>query len=71
MLYFSQLDNIRISAAKSSPVVEAINFCLPFTDGEVMEELIPHLVTVIKGGVGMATKVKLVTSLPLMLQRFW
>jgi proteasome component ECM29 len=52
-----KLDSIRISASKSTPMMEAVNQCLPYIDSSVLEQLVPKLIDIIKTGVGMATKV--------------
>ncbi|KAH9999729.1 proteasome component [Xylariaceae sp. FL0662B] len=51
------LDKLRSSAATRSPMFECVVNCLRFTDGEVMKELAPQLVSTIKSAIGMQTKV--------------
>ena len=53
-----QLDQIRVSSSKSSPLMEAVKFCMPHIDAEVMEKLVPRLVDIIKSGIGVSTKVR-------------
>ncbi|GAB6029010.1 hypothetical protein CHUAL_004798 [Chamberlinius hualienensis] len=51
-----KLDSARVSAARSSPMMETINRCLLFIDEEVLSELIPRLIDLIKNSVGLGTK---------------
>ncbi|XP_064414526.1 proteasome adapter and scaffold protein ECM29 [Latimeria chalumnae] len=50
------MDNARLSAAKSSPMMETINMCLQHLDVSVLGELVPRLCELIKSGVGLGTK---------------
>lgn len=52
-----KLDVIRISASKSSPMMEAVNFCVQYVDDEVLVELTPKLCDLLKTGLGLGTKV--------------
>ncbi|KAJ3390388.1 hypothetical protein HDU84_007518 [Entophlyctis sp. JEL0112] len=51
-----QLDSSRLSAAKSSPMMEAIDSCVENLDENVLESLMPKLLNIIKKGVGLPTK---------------
>ncbi|XP_039615329.1 proteasome adapter and scaffold protein ECM29 isoform X2 [Polypterus senegalus] len=50
------MDTARLSAAKSSPMMETINMCLQHLDSSVLGELIPKLCDLLKSGVGLGTK---------------
>jgi len=52
-----KLDTIRISASKSSPMMEAVNFCVQYVDEGVLSELVPMLSELLKTGLGLGTKV--------------
>ena len=43
-----KLDMARIAAAKSSPLMECVNFVIQFVDDGVLTELVPRLVDLIK-----------------------
>ncbi|KAJ3206273.1 hypothetical protein HDU67_008289 [Dinochytrium kinnereticum] len=51
-----QLDSSRLSAAKSSPMMEAIETCVENIDDKVMEVLIPNITNIARKGVGLPTK---------------
>ncbi|KGL72686.1 Proteasome-associated protein ECM29, partial [Tinamus guttatus] len=50
------MDNARLSAVKSSPMMETINMSLQYLDVSILGELIPRLCELIKSGVGLGTK---------------
>ncbi|XP_036407220.1 proteasome adapter and scaffold protein ECM29 [Megalops cyprinoides] len=50
------MDTARLSAAKSSPMMETINMCLQHMDTSVLEELVPKLCDLLKSGLGLGTK---------------
>ncbi|XP_073721138.1 proteasome adapter and scaffold protein ECM29 [Misgurnus anguillicaudatus] len=52
----SAMDAARLSAAKSSPMMETINMCLQHLDVSVLGELVPKLCELLKSGVGLGTK---------------
>lgn len=52
----SAMDAARLSAAKSSPMMETINMCLHHLDVSVLGELVPRLCELLKSGVGLGTK---------------
>ncbi|XP_054635764.1 proteasome adapter and scaffold protein ECM29 isoform X2 [Dunckerocampus dactyliophorus] len=52
----SAMDAARLSAAKSSPMMETINMCLQHLDVAVLQELVPRLCELLKSGVGLGTK---------------
>ncbi|TPX72617.1 hypothetical protein CcCBS67573_g05715 [Chytriomyces confervae] len=51
-----QLDSSRLSAAKSSPMMEAVDSCVENLDEKVMAELMPKVCSIIRKGVGLPTK---------------
>ncbi|XP_069812868.1 proteasome adapter and scaffold protein ECM29-like, partial [Dendropsophus ebraccatus] len=50
------MDSARLSAAKSSPMMETINMCIQHLDVSVLAELVPKLCELIKSGLGLGTK---------------
>lgn len=52
----SAMDAARLSAAKSSPMMETVNMCLQHLDAPVLVELVPKLCDLLKSGVGLGTK---------------
>nr|XP_020646750.1 proteasome-associated protein ECM29 homolog isoform X1 [Pogona vitticeps] len=50
------MDSARLSAAKSSPMMETINMCLQYLDVSVLGELIPRLCELTRSGIGIGTK---------------
>uniref|UniRef100_A0AAY4AG20 Ecm29 proteasome adaptor and scaffold n=1 Tax=Denticeps clupeoides TaxID=299321 RepID=A0AAY4AG20_9TELE len=52
----SAMDAARLSAAKSSPMMETVNMCLQHLDASVLGELIPKLCDLLKSGIGLGTK---------------
>ncbi|XP_076026432.1 proteasome adapter and scaffold protein ECM29 isoform X2 [Genypterus blacodes] len=52
----SAMDAARLSAAKSSPMMETVNMCLQHLDVSVLGELVPRLCDLLKSGVGLGTK---------------
>ncbi|CAO3691804.1 unnamed protein product [Rhizopus stolonifer] len=51
-----QLDNARLSGAKNSPMMEGIEHCVYQIDDQVMEELTPRIVQIVRKGTGLPTK---------------
>ncbi|XP_076347189.1 proteasome adapter and scaffold protein ECM29 [Tachypleus tridentatus] len=51
-----KIDNARIAASRSSPMMETVNHCVQYIDKQVMEELVPRLVDLIRSSVGLGTK---------------
>eukprot|EP00112_Aurelia_sp_Birch-Aquarium-sp1_P025455 Seg846.4 transcript_id=Seg846.4/GoldUCD/mRNA.D3Y31 product="Proteasome adapter and scaffold protein ECM29" protein_id=Seg846.4/GoldUCD/D3Y31 len=52
-----KLDAIRVSASKSSPMMDTINMCVQYVDSDILGEVIPRLSDLIKTGIGLGTKV--------------
>nr|XP_034996453.1 proteasome adapter and scaffold protein ECM29 isoform X2 [Zootoca vivipara] len=50
------MDSARLSAAKSSPMMETINMCLQYLDVSVLGELVPRLCELTRSGLGIGTK---------------
>ena len=72
-----KLDSARIAAAKSSPMMDCVNYVLQFVDGEILVQLVPRLIDLIKSSIGLGTKgtaahvvVTLTHQCPLDLQAF-
>ncbi|XP_013777201.1 proteasome-associated protein ECM29 homolog [Limulus polyphemus] len=51
-----KIDNARIAASRSSPMMETVNHCVQYMDKQVTEELVPRLVDLIRSSVGLGTK---------------
>ncbi|KAJ3115707.1 hypothetical protein HDU96_000186 [Phlyctochytrium bullatum] len=51
-----QLDSSRLSAAKSSPMMEAVETCVENVDAKTMESLVPAVANIARKGVGLPTK---------------
>jgi len=51
-----KLDMARIAAARSSPLMDCVNYVIQFVDDEVLSGLVPRLVDMIKANVGLGTK---------------
>ncbi|CEP12173.1 hypothetical protein [Parasitella parasitica] len=51
-----QLDNARLSGAKNSPMMEGIEHCVNQIDEQVMEELTPRILHIVRKGTGLPTK---------------
>lgn len=52
-----KLDNVRISAYKTSPMIQVVTGCVQYIDGPVLDELAPRLIELLRGGLGFGTKV--------------
>uniref|UniRef100_A0A673VC60 Ecm29 proteasome adaptor and scaffold n=1 Tax=Suricata suricatta TaxID=37032 RepID=A0A673VC60_SURSU len=63
------MDSARLSAAKSSPMMETINMCLQYLDVSVLGELVPRLCELIRSGVGLGTKTSRDSSTEKLLQK--
>ncbi|KAI8147438.1 proteasome stabiliser-domain-containing protein [Fennellomyces sp. T-0311] len=51
-----QLDTARLSGAKNSPMMEGVEHCVNQIDDDVMKELVPRVINIIKKGTGLPTK---------------
>jgi proteasome component ECM29 len=51
-----KLDLARISTSKSSPMIEIINLTLPLIDTDLLNQLIPKLIEILRRGLGVSTK---------------
>lgn len=51
-----KLDLARIAASKSSPMMETVNFCVQYVDSSILPELVPRIIELVKGGIGVGTK---------------
>lgn len=52
-----QIDKLRSQMVNQSPISEAIENCLRFVNGDVMEQFAPRLEATIKSAIGMPTKI--------------
>ncbi|KAJ3323524.1 hypothetical protein HDV06_001801 [Boothiomyces sp. JEL0866] len=52
----SDLEATRMTAAKSSPIMEAIDRCVPFIDASILSDLSPKLAVIVRKGVGLPTR---------------
>lgn len=52
-----KLDDLRVAASRSSPMMETVQLCVQQVGPEELVSLVPRLVDVMKSGVGLATKV--------------
>lgn len=50
------LDASRLSAAKTSPVMDALDQCVQYVDSEILKELVPKVCVIIRKGVGLPTR---------------
>lgn len=51
-----KLDMARVSAARSTPMMDTLNYVLQFVDEESMEKLVSGLIDVLKSSVGLASR---------------
>ncbi|KAI9808257.1 MAG: hypothetical protein M1825_004714 [Sarcosagium campestre] len=52
-----KIDAARLQSIRGSPVMDAIDRCLDIIDESTMKSFIPHLLTAMKDGIGLPTKV--------------
>jgi proteasome component ECM29 len=52
-----KFENLRIAAAKDSPMWETLDLCLKHVDPPTLELLVPRLVQLVRSGVGLNTRV--------------
>ncbi|KAJ8329188.1 proteasome component M29 [Batrachochytrium dendrobatidis] len=64
-----QLDTSRLSAARNSPMMDAIEQCIGQVDAKVVESLIPRLCTIIRKGIGLPTRAGTARFVYLLVQR--
>lgn len=51
-----KLENLRISISKGSPMWETLDLCINIVDIESLDQLIPRLTQLVRGGVGLNTR---------------
>ncbi|KAJ3082397.1 hypothetical protein HK102_001737 [Quaeritorhiza haematococci] len=51
-----QLDSTRLTAAKMSPMMDAVDTCIEQIDAKILASLVPKLNTIVRKGVGLPTK---------------
>eukprot|EP01018_Ginkgo_biloba_P028631 Gb_39357 [translate_table: standard] len=54
-IHTEKLENLRIAAAKDSPMWETLDLCLKHVDPPTLELLVPRLVQLVRSGVGLNT----------------
>lgn len=58
-IYFiSKLDSARLMGTRNSPMMEGIEQCIKQIDEDVMRELSPRVLHIIRTGTGLPTKVR-------------
>ena len=65
-----QLETSRLSAAKTSPMMSAIDKCIDQVDESILKELVPKLCHVIRKGIGLPTKAGVSRVVCTLCQRF-
>jgi proteasome component ECM29 len=53
----AQLEKIRVQMASSGPISQIIIYCQNYIDDEVMIDLVPRLLEIMKAGVGLPTRI--------------
>ncbi|KAK9850611.1 hypothetical protein WJX84_005115 [Apatococcus fuscideae] len=53
----SRLENLRVSASRSTPMGDTLDLCARYTDASVLDALGPRLATLVRRGVGLNTRV--------------
>ncbi|CAA0372204.1 unnamed protein product [Arabidopsis thaliana] len=64
-----KLENLRISISKGSPMWETLDLCINIVDIESLEQLIPRLTQLVRGGVGLNTRVGVASFISLLVQK--
>uniref|UniRef100_T1J5P2 TOG domain-containing protein n=1 Tax=Strigamia maritima TaxID=126957 RepID=T1J5P2_STRMM len=49
-------DSARVGITNDSPMMDTINFCIQYVDNDVLEELVPRIIDLIRHSVGLGTK---------------
>ncbi|GMH36012.1 hypothetical protein BSKO_03880 [Bryopsis sp. KO-2023] len=52
-----KLENMRVSASKSTPMQDTLDLCVRYVNGEALASLVPKLVEMVRRGVGLNTRV--------------
>jgi proteasome component ECM29 len=50
------LDSARLTAAKTSPIMDTLDQCVQFIDSEILKSLVPRVILIIRKGVGLPTR---------------
>ncbi|MBA0615463.1 hypothetical protein Godav_015598, partial [Gossypium davidsonii] len=58
-----KLENLRLSIAKGSPMWETLDLCINVVDGKSLELLVPRLANLVRSGVGLNTRLKVVVGI--------
>ncbi|CAN8246973.1 unnamed protein product, partial [Cochlearia groenlandica] len=64
-----KLENLRISISKGSPMWETLDLCINIVDMESLEQLIPRLTQLVRGSVGLNTRVGVASFISLLIQK--
>ncbi|XP_010474525.1 PREDICTED: proteasome-associated protein ECM29 homolog [Camelina sativa] len=64
-----KLENLRISISKGSPMWETLDLCINIVDIESLDQLIPRLTQLVRGGVGLNTRVGVASFISLLVQK--
>ncbi|XP_024006382.1 proteasome-associated protein ECM29 homolog isoform X1 [Eutrema salsugineum] len=64
-----KLENLRISISKGSPMWETLDLCINIVDIESLDQLIPRLTQLVRGSVGLNTRVGVASFISLLVQR--
>uniref|UniRef100_A0A1J3GWL5 Proteasome-associated protein ECM29-like protein n=1 Tax=Noccaea caerulescens TaxID=107243 RepID=A0A1J3GWL5_NOCCA len=64
-----KLENLRISISKGSPMWETLDLCINIVDIESLEQLIPRLTQLVRGSVGLNTRVGVASFISLLIQK--
>ncbi|XP_023639453.1 proteasome-associated protein ECM29 homolog isoform X1 [Capsella rubella] len=64
-----KLENLRISISKGSPMWETLDLCINIVDIESLNQLIPRLTQLVRGGVGLNTRVGVASFISLLVQK--
>ncbi|CAH2033513.1 unnamed protein product [Thlaspi arvense] len=64
-----KLENLRISISKGSPMWETLDLCINIVDMESLDQLIPRLTQLVRGSVGLNTRVGVASFISLLVQK--
>ncbi|KAK9123336.1 hypothetical protein Sjap_012938 [Stephania japonica] len=64
-----KLENLRIAAAKDSPMWETLDLCINVVDTKSLDLLVPRLAQLVRSGVGLNTRVGLANFISLLVQK--
>ncbi|KAL1208896.1 hypothetical protein V5N11_010573 [Cardamine amara subsp. amara] len=64
-----KLENLRISISKGSPMWETLDLCINIVDIESLDQLIPRLTQLVRGSVGLNTRVGVASFISFLVQK--